>query len=235
MKTVFHPSEKRGHADHGWLNAYHSFSFASWYDPEKIHFGMLRVLNDDTVAPGMGFGKHPHDNMEIVTIPLAGQLEHKDSMGNGSVIKAGQIQVMSAGSGVFHSEFNPSPTEEVRLLQIWVFPHTKNVDPRYGEMKYELKNGTFTTVVDPDKTKTGTMWLHQDAWFYIAVTDKEMELPYSINKKGNGVYLFLLEGTATIAGSTLNRRDAIGVSETDKVEIRLGENSKLLAIEVPMN
>jgi quercetin 2,3-dioxygenase len=236
MKTVIHKANTRGHADHGWLNARHSFSFANYYDPTRVHFGLLRVLNDDTVAPGMGFGTHPHDNMEIVTIPLSGALEHKDSMGNTEVIKAGEVQIMSAGSGITHSEYNHSKTEEVKLLQIWVFPKTRNIKPRYDQRAYneEQKKNKFLTIVSPDKTED-TMWINQDAYFSLGSLDAGVAIEYAIRTKGNGAYVFVIEGSVEAGGETLGRRDAMGVSETDKISFKALEKSEVLIIEIPMN
>lgn len=236
MKTIFHPSSERGHADHGWLNARHSFSFASYHDPSKVHFGLLRVLNDDIVAPGMGFGMHPHDNMEIVTIPLKGSLEHRDSMGNIGVIKPNEIQAMSAGSGLMHSEYNHSKTEEINLLQIWVFPKEKNITPRYEQKVFteEDKNDKFKTIVSPVRSEE-TMWINQDAYFSIGKFKAGSTHEYTIKHKGNGAYVFIIEGTATIEGQELNRRDAIGIWETEKFSVDIKADSEILVVEVPMN
>jgi quercetin 2,3-dioxygenase len=235
MKFILHPSNERGYANHGWLKANHSFSFAGWYDPEKIHFGALRVLNDDIVAPKMGFSTHPHDNMEIITIPLSGELKHKDSMGNGSVIHAGEVQVMSAGTGVHHSEFNSSMREELNLFQIWIFPNKREVEPRYDQIRYDLSGvkNSFLQVMSPDPNDDGT-WIHQDAWIHLAETDANTNLNYPIKREGNGAYIMVIEGSATIAGQELNKRDAIGVWETSNIEFHTNEATKLMVIEVPM-
>jgi quercetin 2,3-dioxygenase len=233
MKTVLFPADQRGHADHGWLNSYHSFSFASYYDPEKVHFGMLRVLNDDTVAPGMGFGEHAHDNMEIISIPLEGSLEHKDSMGHKKVITTGEVQIMSAGTGIHHSEYNHSSTEPVKFLQIWVFPKQRNITPRYDQKKFDIKE-EFTTVVSPDKAD-GSIFINQDAWFAIANPKSEKNLDYELHDDEHGIYLFVLEGSATVGEHILERRDAIGIWDTDLVHIKAKGGSKLLVIEVPMD
>lgn len=235
MKFMLHPSNERGYANHGWLKANHSFSFAGWYDPEKIHFGALRVLNDDIVAPSMGFSTHPHDNMEIITIPLSGQLRHKDSMGNGSVIHAGEVQVMSAGTGVQHSEFNSSPKEELNLFQIWIFPNKRNVTPRYDQIRYDLSGmkNQFVQVLSPDPNDDGT-WIHQDAWINLAEIDAGKSLSYSMKKETNGVYIMLIEGAARINGQILNKRDAIGVWKTENVAIETLTEAKIMVIEVPM-
>ena len=234
MKTVFHAANTRGHANHGWLDAHHSFSFATWYNPERIHFGMLRVLNDDIVAGGMGFGKHPHDNMEIITIPLSGALKHQDSMGFSEIIEAGEVQVMSAGTGIYHSEFNPNPNQAVSLFQIWIFPNRKQVEPRYAQRKYELQNGAFSTLVGPENSGVAT-WIHQDAWLSMGEFAADSQTSYTIQSTGNGVYLMVIEGEIQIGDQKLEKRDAIGISQTEKVEISCKQNTKMLVIEVPMN
>ncbi|MFI5164183.1 MAG: pirin family protein [Bacteroidia bacterium] len=236
MKTIFHPSNERGHADHGWLNAWHSFSFASWHDESKVHFGLLRVLNDDTIAPAMGFGSHPHDNMEIVTIPLKGILEHKDSMGNIGQIKPGEIQAMSAGTGIVHSEYNGSKTEETKLFQIWVFPKVRNIEPRYDQRIFNVadRKNKFQTIVSPEKSDK-VMWINQDAYFSLGNFEKGRSVDYKMNLKGNGVYLMLVEGEIEIDGQKLSRRDAIGIWDTDKINIKANSDSEILAIEVPMD
>ena len=234
MKTVFHAANSRGHADHGWLNAKHSFSFASWYNPERIHFGMLRVLNDDIVAGGMGFGKHPHDNMEIITIPLAGSIQHEDSMGFSEVIHAGEVQVMSAGTGIYHSEYNPSPDQELNLFQIWIFPKQKQVEPRYAQRKYQLNEGTFTELVGPEESGIST-WIHQDAWLSMGTFKAGSSQEYQLKRQGNGIYLMLVEGQIKIGDQLLTQRDALGISQTNQIQIEIDANAKILVIEVPMN
>ncbi len=236
MKKIFHPASSRGAADHGWLQAKHSFSFANYYDSERVQFGALRVLNDDIIAPGMGFGTHPHDNMEIITIPLDGTLEHKDSMDNIGVIETDEIQVMSAGSGVYHSEYNKNKDQSVSLLQIWVFPNKKNVTPRYDQknIKDLKKLNSFYPIVTPKQNGPG-MWIHQDAWFHLGEFDKETRINYNINKKGNGVYAFLIEGSVQIDGESLEKRDALGLWDTESFELLANPNSRILLIEVPLN
>ena len=236
MKKIFHRASDRGHANHGWLNAKHSFSFASYHDPAKEHFGLLRVLNDDIVAPGMGFGMHPHDNMEIVTIPLKGTLEHKDSMGNIGVIRPNEVQAMSAGSGLMHSEYNHSKTEEINLLQIWVFPKVQDIEPRYDQRIFpeEEKTGKFKTIVSPVKADD-TMWINQDAYFSIGKFNDETSVTYDIKQQGNGAYVFIIEGNATIDGQQLDQRDAIGIWDTGNFKIDIGKDSEILIIDVPMN
>ena len=235
MKTVFHSEASRGHANHGWLNAKHSFSFASWQHPERIHFGALRVLNDDIVAPSMGFGKHPHDNMEIITIPLKGALKHQDSMGNSSVIEAGEVQVMSAGTGVQHSEVNAKHDEAINLFQIWIFPNQQNVAPRYDQIRYndESMRNNFLQVVSPNPDDAGT-WIHQDAWIHLSQLEEGKSLNYELKQKGNGVYILNIEGTFEIANQLLEKRDAIGVWETTSIDIKANKSGRLLLIEVPM-
>ncbi|MEO5564541.1 MAG: pirin family protein [Chitinophagaceae bacterium] len=235
MKAVLHKANSRGHADHGWLNAYHSFSFAGFHDPARVHFGALRVLNDDTVAGGMGFGMHPHDNMEIITIPLSGKLEHKDSMGNTGTINKGEIQVMSAGTGVQHSEKNNDPQEHVKLLQIWLFPDTRNVKPRYDQKAFDIDaaKNKLVNVVSPMGEKEG-LNIHQHAWFHLGKLDKDVNTTYELKDKTNGVYAFVIDGDVTINGEKLNRRDGLGISETDKLEIKTDSEAEILLMEVPM-
>jgi len=236
MKKIVHKASERGHANHGWLNAHHSFSFANYYDPSKVHFGLLRVLNDDTIGPGTGFGTHPHDNMEIVTIPLKGTLEHKDSMGNIGVIRPNEIQAMSAGSGLMHSEYNHSKTEELNLLQIWVFPKLKNIEPRYEQRVFsaEEKNGKFKTIVAPVKS-SDIMWINQDSYFSLGKFEKDNQVEYTIQHPGNGAYIFMIEGEASVEGEVLDKRDALGIWETTKISIASNTTSEILIIEVPMN
>ena len=235
MKSVLHKANTRGHANHGWLDSHHTFSFANYYNPERVHFGVLRVLNDDRVAPGRGFGTHPHDNMEIISIPLEGDLEHKDSMGNVTVIKQGDVQVMSAGTGIFHSEYNKNANQEVKFLQIWVFPNKKNVEPRYDQIT--LQNGEarnqLQQVLSPNPNDEG-VWIHQDAWFHMGDLDKGVKTTYQIHKPGNGVYAFVIEGDVTIEGQALNRRDGFGIWDTDAIAISADSDARLLLMEVPM-
>jgi hypothetical protein len=236
MKKIFHASSTRGEANHGWLHAKHSFSFANYFDPKRIQFGALRVLNDDIIAPGMGFGSHPHDNMEIITIPLEGALEHKDSMDNIGVIEADEIQVMSAGTGIYHSEYNKNKDKQVKVLQLWILPNEKNVTPRYDQksIKDLKKPNTLYPIVTPDPNGPG-MWIHQDAWFHMGDFNRSTEIEYKINKDGNGVYVFLIEGSAEIAGEAIKKRDALGIWETDNFSLNMASNSRILLIEVPVN
>src|SRR5829696_5350415 len=237
MKTVIHKAETRGHANHGWLDSWHTFSFAGYHNPDRVHFGSLRVLNDDTVAAGMGFGKHPHDNMEIISIPLEGDLEHGDSIGNTTVIKQGDVQIMSAGTGVVHSEKNKNSDKQVKFLQIWVFPNQENVAPRYDQKSFTDadKQNKLLTVVSPVGSAAGGVQIHQDAWFSLGKLDKGTSLTYDLKKEGNGVYAFLLEGDVTINEIVLNRRDGLGISEEGKLAITANADAELLLMEVPMN
>ena len=235
MKTIIHKANERGHANHGWLNAYHSFSFANWYNPEKVQFGMLRVLNDDTIAAGMGFGTHPHDNMEIITIPLEGDLAHKDSMGNGTIIKSGDIQVMSAGTGIQHSEFNPNHNHHTKLFQIWLFPKYRNVEPRYQQITLDqsLQKNDFAQILSPNPDDAG-VWIHQDAWFYLSDFDADFSKKLSLKKEGNGFYIMNIEGEIEVNGEKLERRDAVGIWETNEIEIKANTAAKFLVMEIPM-
>ena len=234
-KTTLHKAGTRGHANHGWLDAHHSFSFANYYDPSRIHFGALRVLNDDTIAAGMGFGKHPHDNMEIITIPLEGAIEHQDSMGHKEVIQAGDIQVMSAGTGIAHSEYNANKDKALKLLQIWVIPNKGNVTPRYGQttLKKEDRINKLQQIVSPGPVENG-IWIHQDAWFHLGTLEKGFQTEYNFKKSGNGIYAFVIDGNVTINGVSLNKRDALGIEDTDKLSITADSDAELLLIEVPM-
>lgn len=233
--TIIHKANTRGHADHGWLDAYHSFSFASWYNPERVQFGALRVLNDDTIAAGMGFGTHPHDNMEIITIPLEGDLAHKDSMGNTETIKSGDIQVMSAGTGVKHSEFNPNADQRTKLLQIWVYPNQQNVAPRYQQITLnpEDRKNKLQQILSPIADDSG-VWIHQDAWFHLGKFDKDLSVTYNLKKEGNGVYAFILSGTITINGQELETRDGFGIWNTNSLEIKATSDAEFLLMEIPM-
>lgn len=236
MKTILHKATTRGHADHGWLNSYHTFSFSGYYDPQRIHFGALRVLNDDTVAPGMGFGRHPHDNMEIISIATFGELEHNDSMGNKQVIRQGDVQVMSAGTGIQHSEMNKNSDKEVRFFQVWIFPDKKNITPRYDQKFFSEseKHNKLLTVVSPVGTTDGGVQIHQNAWFSLGKLDKGFTSEYDLRNKENGVYAFVIEGDVTINGEKLNRRDGLGITETDKLEIKADSDAELLLMEVPV-
>ncbi|UOQ75964.1 pirin family protein [Hymenobacter sp. 5516J-16] len=235
MQTLLHTAASRGHASHGWLTSYHTFSFAGYQNPERVHFGVLRVLNDDTVAGGMGFGTHPHDNMEIISIPLSGTLEHKDSAGNHGIIRSGDVQVMSAGTGIAHSEKNHSWQEEVKFLQIWVFPNKRNATPRYDQQTFraEDRHNRFQQVLSPNPDDAG-VWIHQDAWFHLADFDAGFAAAYQVKKPGNGVYVFVLEGDATVGGQALHRRDGFGIWDTDSFTVQADSTTRLLLMEVPM-
>lgn len=235
MKTIFHPANARGHADFGWLVSKHSFSFANYYDPMKNQFGALRVLNDDIVKGGMGFGTHPHDNMEIVSIPLYGALAHKDSTGRAEVIRTGDVQIMSAGSGIRHSEYNASATETVNFLQIWVLPKLLDIPPRYAQKTFDKagRANQWQTVVSPDKNGEG-VWINQDAYFSLANLQAGKSLDYAVQHAGNGMYLFVIEGAAQAAGQVLYKRDAIGVADVQNLTIQATADAELLLIEVPL-
>ncbi|MEO0732025.1 MAG: pirin family protein [Bacteroidota bacterium] len=235
MKTVFHPAASRGLANHGWLRSNHTFSFANYYNPERMRFGTLRVLNDDYVAPGRGFGKHPHDNMEIISIPLSGDLKHEDSMGNTTIIREGDVQAMTAGTGVAHSEMNASADKPVEFLQIWVFPRSRNVAPSYSQITLEegALDNQLDQIVSPDAKGPGVT-VNQDTWFHLGNLNTGSAHHYDLKKEGNGVYAFLLEGAATVAGKPLTKRDGLGVWETGGFDISVSKNAKLLLMEVPM-
>lgn len=236
MKTTVYRADTRGHNDHGWLNTFHTFSFDRYYDPNRVHFGALRVLNDDTVQGGKGFGTHPHDNMEIITIPLKGALEHRDSMGSHGVIHAGDVQVMSAGTGITHSEFNASQDEEVRFFQIWVFPNKTNVTPRYQQETLDFlgnKNRLFQ-IVSPDPADEG-LWIYQNAWFHIGEFDRNTSFDYKLKNGENGVFAMVIEGEFDIAGELLSRRDGLGITDTQTIRVKaLTDSARLLLIEVPL-
>lgn len=235
VNTVLHRSDTRGDANHGWLHSKHTFSFANYYNPERMHFGVLRVLNDDTVASGMGFSTHPHDNMEIISIPLEGDLEHKDSMNNVTVIKNGDIQVMSAGTGIKHSEFNKNKDKQVKFLQIWVFPNKKNVNPRYDQISLNEKDrhNKLQQILSPTADDAG-VWIHQNAWFHLGKFDKGIATEYNFKGKGNGLYVFNLNGDLKINDQLLNSRDGFGIWDTNKVSIKADTDSEFLLMEVPM-
>ena len=235
MKTVYHKADTRGFADHGWLKSHHTFSFANYYNPERMSFGVLRVLNDDQVASGMGFGTHPHRDMEIISIPLEGDLEHKDSMGTTAVIRNGEIQVMSAGTGVQHSEYNKNKDGLVKFLQIWVIPNKMNVTPRYDQIsiKENEKINDFQQILSPNPNDEG-VWIHQNAWFNLAKFEKGNAKEYRIHDAKNGVYVFVLKGSAKIDEQTLGTRDGFGIWETESFTLEALEDSEVLLMEVPM-
>ncbi|ANI88168.1 hypothetical protein A9P82_01875 [Arachidicoccus ginsenosidimutans] len=236
-KTILHKADTRGHANHGWLNSYHTFSFANYYNPERVHFGVLRVLNDDTVSQGMGFGAHPHENMEIISIPLEGDLEHKDSMGNTAVIRKGDIQAMSAGTGIYHSEYNRNKDEQVKFLQIWIFPNKENVTPRYDQITLNADDryNKLQQILSPNAGDEG-VWIHQDAWFHMGKFDRGFSAEYKLKKHGNGIYAFVIKGDFSVNGNVLNERDGLGIWDTDKIDITANaQDAEILLMEVPMN
>ena len=235
MQKILFPAKERGHANHGWLKANHTFSFGGYYDPKKVNFGALRVLNDDTVAPAMGFSKHPHDNMEIVTVPLSGALKHADSEGNSAIIYAGDVQHMSAGTGIYHSEVNASHSEEVKLFQIWLFPKYKNIPPAYHQKTFDVagRNNKFQLIVSPDENDEVVL-IQQDAAFYLGNFDENTESNFNKKFSENHIFLMVIEGKIEVAGETLNHRDAIGLKEINDLNIKsLAKNTQLLLIEVP--
>ncbi|MEM0931128.1 MAG: pirin family protein [Bacteroidota bacterium] len=235
--TVLHKADTRGKANHGWLNSHHSFSFANYYNPERMNFGVLRVLNDDVVSAGMGFGTHPHNNMEIISIPLEGDLEHKDSMGTSAVIKQGDIQVMSAGTGILHSEYNANKDREVKFLQIWVVPNEKGVAPRYDQitLNVEDRKNKLQQILSPNADDSG-VWIHQNAWFNMTSMEAGNSLDYSLkDPQNNGVYAFVIEGDVSINGQKLERRDGFGLWDVENLEISANSNTEVLLMEIPMN
>lgn len=237
MNTVLHKADTRGNANHGWLQSKHSFSFANYHNPERMNFGLLRVLNDDIVAPAMGFGTHPHQNMEIISIPLEGDLEHKDSMGNVAVIKSGDIQVLSAGTGITHSEYNKNKDKDVKFLQIWIFPNEQSVEPRYDQVTLDVndRQNKLQQVLSPNPEDSG-VWIHQDAWFNMTNLDEGKSITYNLNKpEKNGVYVFILKGDATVNNQKLNERDGFGIWDINDIDIKADSNTELLLMEVPMN
>jgi quercetin 2,3-dioxygenase len=233
--SVFHKADTRGNANLGWLNSYHTFSFSNYYNPERMHFGVLRVLNDDTVSGGKGFGTHPHDNMEIISIPLEGDLEHKDSMGNTTVIRNGDVQVMSAGTGIYHSEYNKNAEKTVKFLQIWVFPNKRNVTPRYDQMtlQSEDRKNKLQQILSPNPNDAG-VWIHQNAWFHLGSLDKDFETEYKLKSKGNGIYVFVLNGDLSVGEQQLSTRDGYGIWDVESLEIKAKNASEVLIMEVPM-
>lgn len=233
---IFHAADSRGHADHGWLDTHHSFSFASWHNPERMHFGALRVLNDDHVAKGRGFGRHPHDNMEIISIPLSGSLRHEDSMGNTTVIQEGDVQIMSAGTGVIHAEFNNSEVDDVKFLQIWIFPDTRDLPPRYDQKHFDPANeqNQWQCVVQPAEASGEGVTIHQNAWLHIGQWDAQQAFAYEMKDKRNGLYAFVLEGEVNAEGQTLARRDALGLTDLASMQFETSASSRILLLEVPM-
>ncbi len=237
MITKLNKKSERGTADFGWLKANFSFSFGNYFNPNKIQFGALRVLNDDYIAEGMGFGTHPHENMEIITIPLEGGLKHRDSMGNEAIVRFGEVQVMSAGTGIQHSEMNPSQTEPAKTLQLWVFPEIQNVTPRYDQKSFDLESkiNTFVNVVSPnDKNDGNALWVYQQTFFSLGIFESNKTINYKVNIPENGVYLFLIEGEIIVNNIVVNERDALEITDFKEFEITISTKSKILLIEVPM-
>lgn len=234
--VIIHRASSRGHANYGWLDTHHTFSFSQYYNPERMHFGVLRVLNDDIVTGGQGFGTHPHDNMEIISIPLKGDLEHKDSMGNVQVIRQNDIQVMSAGSGITHSEYNRNPDADVNFLQIWIYPNQKNVKPRYDQLALDpLKmQNHFQQILSPSADDDG-VWIHQDAWFHMGNFTKDQNTDYTLKKSGNGIYIFVLDGEVMVGETTLGKRDGMGMWDVSNVKLKTNTDTQILLMEVPMN
>jgi len=236
MNTTIHRSETRGHANHGWLDTYHTFSFGMYHDPSRMHFGMLRVLNDDFVIGGAGFGRHGHDNMEIISIPLVGSLAHSDSTGNDGIISTGDVQIMSAGSGIQHAEYNASETDPVNFLQLWIFPKERNISPRYDQLtctKEQLRNQLYNIV--SSTKKEGTLWINQDAELYLGEFDNATECRHNVKSEHHGVYLFVIEGSVTIGDITVNKRDGIGIQDAQELLFHMHSQSKVLLIEIPMS
>lgn len=234
MKMTIDKANSRGHADHGWLKTYHTFSFANYYNPDKMHFGMLRVLNDDTVSPGMGFDTHPHQNMEVISIPLKGSLRHGDSIENGEVIKPGDIQVMSTGTGIYHSEYNDSKEEDLKFLQIWIFPNKENTKPKYKsyDIRGTQKKNEFGLIISPDGKAPASIL--QDAWISLGTFESKEKKEYKLHGKNNGVYIFVIEGEIKINNTALSKRDGAGVYDTDKINLETFKKSTILLIEVPI-
>lgn len=234
--AVLHKANTRGYANHGWLEARHTFSFANYYNPERVQFGALRVLNDDIIAGGMGFGTHPHDNMEIITIPLEGDLAHKDSMNNAETIKFGDVQVMSAGTGILHSEFNPNADRRTNLLQIWVFPKVRNVTPRYQQITLNVadRKDKLQQILSPNATDDG-VWIYQDAWFHMGNLSANTTVDYQLHLKNNGLYIFVIKGTIKVGEQELNARDGYGIWDFDSLTLTATSDAEILTMEVPMN
>ena len=234
MKTIIHKADTRGHANYGWLDTHYTFSFANYYNPERVNFGALRVINDDYIAGGQGFDRHPHDNMEIITIPLEGALEHEDSMGNKFVVRKNDVQIMSAGTGIFHSEYNSLPDKPVRLFQIWVFPEKKNITPRYDQKTYrhEDRKNKWQRIVSPNEPEA--VWINQDAYFSLIDMDENTEATYDFKSTKNGAYIFVIEGSLALDGTQLDRRDGMGVWDTSSITLKATKPSEVLLMEIPM-
>ncbi len=231
---ISHLADTRGKASHGWLNSRFSFSFADYYDPKRMGFGALRVINDDIIAGGTGFGMHPHRDMEIITIPLSGMVQHKDSEGNDGKIRKGEVQIMSAGTGILHSEYNGLEKEDLKLLQIWVMPKMYNVKPRYEQKAFDLKSNELTLVVSPNGDK-GSVSINQDAFFSLGKFETGKSFSYEKKKAGNGLYLFVIDGSVTLEGKTFRARDGVGITDFEKLDLTVNESSELLLMEIPMS
>jgi len=235
MKKTMHRANTRGHAEIGWLNTWYTFSFSEYYNPERIHFGKLRVLNDDTIAPSMGFGMHPHDNMEVITIPLSGSIKHADNTGSEGVIRPGEVQVMTAGTGIWHSEFNPSDTDESKLLQIWIFPEKTGLKPYYETRSFDFDKLTNNLLLVAGPNGNGqSLKINQQAYIHYGKLDSGKAIDYAIQQAGNGMYLFVIEGMLTLANEELNRRDGLGLEQIESVTITASESSTFVVFEVPM-
>jgi quercetin 2,3-dioxygenase len=234
MKLIFHPAHQRGYADHGWLKSHHSFSFAGFHDPLRMGFGALRVLNDDTVAPGHGFGQHPHKNMEIISIPLEGDLHHHDNTGRDRIIHQGDVQIMSAGKGIVHSEINGRTDQEVKFLQIWIYPKERDIEPRYDQRNFRVSDhtGRWQTVVAPNEASA--LSINQDAWLSIGRFNNGSKVDYKMHIQGNGVYVFIIEGAARVNDVSLAKRDAVGILDTDSFSLTTESDAEILLIEIPM-
>jgi redox-sensitive bicupin YhaK (pirin superfamily) len=234
-QTVLHKAASRGLADHGWLKSHHTFSFSSYFNPERVQFGALRVLNDDEVEGGRGFGEHPHDNMEIISIALDGTLQHKDSMGNVATIETGEIQVMSAGTGMYHTEYNKNEGEPVKFLQIWVFPNKRNVEPRYGQEKIASPAGPnqLVQILSPNPDDEG-VWIYQDAWFNLGKLEEGIKIDYVIQKENNGAYIFVISGKVEVNGQILETRDGFGIWDMEGFTLTAASDAEVLIMDVPM-
>ncbi|RPI69683.1 MAG: pirin family protein [Ignavibacteriae bacterium] len=232
MSVKFYPAADRGHFDFGWLDTNHTFSFGHYYHPDRTRFGMLRVFNDDVVAPGEGFGTHPHNDMEIISIPLEGTIVHRDSMKHDEALRPGDVQVMSAGTGLTHSEFNGSSTEYLKFLQIWIIPNKPGVEPRYDQRSFTLQPDHITTVAGP-KNGSAPLWINQDAWLSLVKLTAGRDVTYTSHREGNGLFVFQIEGTSDVNGHVIGRRDAIGFEEAGTITISADTDSYAVIIDVP--
>ncbi len=233
---IIHKANTRGHANHGWLDSHFSFSFASYYNPDRMNFGALRVLNDDIIGEGRGFGMHPHDNMEIISVPIEGALQHKDNMGNSYIISDAEVQVMSAGTGIYHSEFNPKVDEKAKFLQIWVFTNKQNATPRYGQLKFDKseRKNKLQLIVSPNQNAKNHLWIHQNAWFHLCDLDKDKVVSYNRFSEKNGLYVFVIKGAVSVNNQLLNERDGAGITDFNSLDFKANSDAQLLLMEVPM-